>query len=282
MKNLRYFSESREMKFRNWQDILFMSSNQGPKWTEKLSRITESELQDLDDMFVIVSDTWDIVPVPTNGYESSSFFHGDYLMTLDGDGFYINLEIYKSGKITESMESSLSNFQKRLSRKGYSNSIQFEGQRSRHISEGSWIEDVSYFRGLIWMEKMNESVSTELYDLGPIFKEIDKFLNGTTRNIWISDDDDNPIFSIYVRKSKRFIGGLYRDFLDLATINILEDYQGRKIFQRFLRRLIDEYPNNIYVESILNPAVDHICSKFGFSPIGNDNMYLIQSESENQ
>jgi hypothetical protein len=202
-------------------------------------------------------------------------------MTLDGNGFYIILEIYKSGEITESMESSLINFRKRLSRKGYSNSIQFEGQRSRHMADESWIEDVSYFRGLIWMEKMNESVSTELYDLGPIFGEVDKFLNGTTRNIWISDNDDNPIFSIYVRKSKRFIGGLYRDFLDLATINILEDYQGRKIFQRFLRRLIDEYPNNIYVESILNPAVDHICSKFGFSPIGNDNMYLIR-ESINE
>jgi hypothetical protein len=35
------------------------------------------------------------------------------------------------------------------------------------------------------------------------------------------------------------------------------------------------------VESILNPAVDHICSKFGFSPIGNDNMYLIR-ESINE
>ena len=278
MKNLRYFSES----------IKWGLPVGGPSLKEELEHlpvtaplITESELQDLDDMFAIVADTWDIVPTPTEGYESSSFFHGDYLMTLNEGGMCVNFEIDKPGEVTESMESSLNNFRKRLSRKGYSDSLRRLHSVSRLIGN-SWII-VSSFSGLIWKEKINESVSSEPpYNLEPIFQEIDKFLSGTPRNLWIADNDDNPIFSIYVRKSKRFIGGLYRDFLDLATINISKDYRGRKIFQRFLRRLIDEYPNNIYVESILNPAVDHICSKFGFSPTGHDNMYLIQSVNESE
>lgn len=116
------------------------------------------------------------------------------------------------------------------------------------------------------------------YDFDPIFNQLELFLTYKNRNAWIYDNQDNPVLSIYVRRAHhRANGGMY-EFLDLASISIDESRQGEGIFTNFLKKLIDKYPTtNIYVESILNPAVRHICQKFGFQDVDSDNMFLIQS-----
>lgn len=112
------------------------------------------------------------------------------------------------------------------------------------------------------------------YNYGKIFSEIDKFLKGPERNKWISDG----MVEIYIRKSKRFIEGKLQDFFDFATINIEESIRGQKVFTNLLENFISKYPHNIYVESILNPAVSHILKKFGFkeTELDSSNMYLLR------
>jgi hypothetical protein len=118
----------------------------------------------------------------------------------------------------------------------------------------------------------------ETYDYNPIFKQLELFMSYKNRNMWLFDDEDDPVVSIYVRKAHHKVGKQTYDFLDLASISIVESRQGEGIFTDFLRRLLDKYPNqNIYVESILNPAVRHICNKFGFVDVDKDNMALVKT-----
>jgi N-acetylglutamate synthase-like GNAT family acetyltransferase len=115
------------------------------------------------------------------------------------------------------------------------------------------------------------------YDYDPIFRQLELFMSYNNRNSWIYDNQDNPIVSIYVRKAYHRVGKEMYHFLDLASISIDESRQGEGIFTNFLEKLIAKYPStNIYVESILNPAVRHICQKFGFQDVDKDNMCLIQ------
>jgi len=116
----------------------------------------------------------------------------------------------------------------------------------------------------------------ESYNQEPIFKQLDLFLKSPSRNQWLHDDPENPIMSVYVRKSRRLINGSSKDFFDLASITIDESHWGQKIFQNFLKRLVSDYPFNIYVESILSPAVEHVCEKFGFIKHHSINRYLIR------
>jgi len=117
----------------------------------------------------------------------------------------------------------------------------------------------------------------EKYDYNPIFKQLEFFMSSKNRNMWLFDDKENPVFSIYVRKSHHIIDKKIYNFLDLASITIEESRQGEGIFTNFLKTLLEKYPNqNIYVESILNPAVKHICKKFGFIDVNYDDMALIK------
>lgn len=119
----------------------------------------------------------------------------------------------------------------------------------------------------------------ESYDYDPIFNKLDLFLSYTNRNMWLYDDENNPTFSIYVRKGKHSFRGDMYDFIDLASIDIIQERQGEGIFTNFLKKLLIKYPDkNFYVESILNPAVRHICKKFGFEDVDEHNMALIRTE----
>jgi GNAT superfamily N-acetyltransferase len=122
---------------------------------------------------------------------------------------------------------------------------------------------------------------SRFYDYDPIFKQLELFMSYSNRNAWIYDNEKNPVVSIYVRKAYHRAEGNMYNFLDLASISIDEDRQGEGIFTNFLSKLIEKYPStNIYVESILNPAVRHICKKFGFKDVDKDNMFLIQEGRE--
>ena len=80
------------------------------------------------------------------------------------------------------------------------------------------------------------------------------------RNQWISE----PHLRAYVRKSNRLIEGQVIRCFDLASIEIDASEWNKGHLTRFLRRLKTEQDMPIYVESILNPAVSHVCQKEGF------------------
>ena len=119
------------------------------------------------------------------------------------------------------------------------------------------------------------------YNYKNIFKELDYFMQDfnlpRTANRWIYDDDHNPNFSIYIRRSYHMVNKKMYKFLDLASISLSEEIQGKGIFTEFLNILLEKYPNiNVYIESIQNPAVRHICKKFGFKDVDEYNMALIR------
>jgi hypothetical protein len=98
-----------------------------------------------------------------------------------------------------------------------------------------------------------------------IKKLFDDFVKSNSRNEWLYGD----IMHIYVRKSHRFIidndNSKFEECLDIANIQIDDEHQGKGIFTSLLKSIIEDYSDmNIYIESIQNPAVEHIAKKFGF------------------
>lgn len=126
---------------------------------------------------------------------------------------------------------------------------------------------------------MKHIISYREYNYNIIFQELQIFMkdfsNTRTQNKWIHDGN----LSIYIRKGYHPVDGKIYKFLDLASIAISEELQGKGIFTEFLNLLLQKYPDiNIYVESIHNPAIRHICQKFGFREIDEWNMALIRDK----
>lgn len=87
------------------------------------------------------------------------------------------------------------------------------------------------------------------------------FLHKKERNIWIYTD----CFHIYIRKSKRHYDGKLIDCIDIASIEVDEEYKGQKILTTLLETLFQKYPKfNYLVESILEPRLIGFLQKYGF------------------
>lgn len=101
----------------------------------------------------------------------------------------------------------------------------------------------------------------ELVD--PLIELFNKFYNDPLlRNTHVETDQ----VKVYVRKSQRHYEGKMVRCLDIASITIVENKnRGRGVFTMFLEKLLKKYPNeNFYIESIVNPIVMLITTKFGF------------------
>jgi hypothetical protein len=93
----------------------------------------------------------------------------------------------------------------------------------------------------------------------------DHFVKSKLRVEWLYGD----LMHVYVRKSYRFLvdgdNSRFEECLDIANIQVDDDQQGKGLFTALLKSIVEDYPEyNIYVDSIQNPAVEHICKKFGF------------------
>lgn len=102
-----------------------------------------------------------------------------------------------------------------------------------------------------------------------LLHEMAKFLASGEKANWIYGEHTH----FFVRKSLRFIredNFKLEECFDLANINVDEEHQGKGIFSWVLEQLVTEFPDmNIYIESIQNPAVEHICRKHGFVEINS-------------
>lgn len=109
-------------------------------------------------------------------------------------------------------------------------------------------------------------------------KELDKFISSVNRNKWLYGD----VMHIYVRKGFRFISddcnNSFEECLDLANIQVEDEHQGKGIFTSFLEAVVKDYKHlNIYVESIQNPIMEHICKKFGFVYVNCDQEGIVKN-----
>lgn len=73
--------------------------------------------------------------------------------------------------------------------------------------------------------------------------------------------------NLYYRITRRLIDGSMRDTIDLATIEIDEEFRGKGYFTSFLvemEKLADKYSRVIFVESILNDSLYSFLCRRGY------------------
>lgn len=127
------------------------------------------------------------------------------------------------------------------------------------------------------VQRFNEYHNNNEYDYSVIFDQLLLFLGGKRTNQYIRDD----AMSIYIRKSRRLIDGEMIQFLDLANIQIEDDYQNKGIYSNLMKKIVEKYPDyNIFIENILNPHTEPILKKLGFKYTDSVDrcMYMINNK----
>lgn len=100
-----------------------------------------------------------------------------------------------------------------------------------------------------------------------IVSQILNFWTGPKRNTWLQ----NPYLKVYVRKGNHYIENKIEKCLDIANVEVTEEYRGLGIFQAVLERILIEFKGEIiYVESILNEDLIPFLKRYNFK-IVNEN-----------
>lgn len=110
----------------------------------------------------------------------------------------------------------------------------------------------------------------------PILESLQEFIDSPKRNDWLYSDN----IKVYVRKSHRTYDKEMVKCLDIANVTVKD--RGRGEFTRMMTGLVEKFNCNIFVESIMSPAVTHVCKKLGFEPHKGfyDNMILIRETNK--
>jgi hypothetical protein len=94
--------------------------------------------------------------------------------------------------------------------------------------------------------------------------DLELFLSNTQlRNSWIFEKH----IQVYVRRSSRIYEDRLYNFLDIGSVEVIEEQRGRGIFTGFLKRFETEAINlqrGIYVESILEPRLIPFLKNMGY------------------
>jgi GNAT superfamily N-acetyltransferase len=102
--------------------------------------------------------------------------------------------------------------------------------------------------------------------------EFSKDLN--IRNKWVYERKIN----VYIRRSSRIIGTLRLPCLDLATVEVDENYRGQGIFTKFLIRFEKLAKNEnrvIYVENVMNERLKMFLLTNGYKLHQDSNEFLV-------
>lgn len=99
---------------------------------------------------------------------------------------------------------------------------------------------------------------------------VDRLEDGARYNGWANFPKYR--MSLYYRVTSRVIEGKRLDTLDLATVEVDEEFRGQGLFSQFLsdvEEIAKEYQRTIFVESILNPRLYGFLTRKGYSPAGD-------------
>lgn len=72
---------------------------------------------------------------------------------------------------------------------------------------------------------------------------------------------------IYLRASRRLLGGKVLDTIDLATVELHEEFWGKGVFSQVLaqvERKAAEHGRAVFVENVLNPIIDGALRRRGY------------------
>lgn len=102
-------------------------------------------------------------------------------------------------------------------------------------------------------EALFKALPREKPKFGPVFRG------------WFENDEDG--YKVYLRITKRHINGQRRDSVDLATIEVLPEFQGKGIFSAILAACENEARSRgavVFVESVLSNIVVDKLLKEGY------------------
>lgn len=89
-------------------------------------------------------------------------------------------------------------------------------------------------------------------DYSVTFKEY--IADETARNVWLNE----PKFSVYIRRSMRYINGEKIPCLDLGSIEVDEEERGKGVLKAFLLKMENaakQMNRAVFVESVLEPRL---------------------------
>lgn len=93
---------------------------------------------------------------------------------------------------------------------------------------------------------------------------------GRRINLWYAFEDLH--LNVYIRLTSRMIEGVVTQTLDLASVEVEEEFQGKGFFTQFLdgiEALAKTHNRVIYVESILNSFLPEVLRRRGYVQIGS-------------
>lgn len=106
-------------------------------------------------------------------------------------------------------------------------------------------------------------------DVEELKQDFQVFIVGTTRNKWLEGQDT---IKVYVRKGHRLINGAVVKTLDIATIEVNPDLQGRGIGMHVINWMHENNPFNVtFIESILNDNLYATLKREGWIDVPNSN-----------
>lgn len=108
---------------------------------------------------------------------------------------------------------------------------------------------------------MTSSNKTVIEQLADFIKQAEDGI----RNLWLSDD----IMKVYVRMGRHIIGtGKISVTLDIASVEVEEENQGRGVWTEFLEKAHEMNPwEATYVECVHNPILATSLIRHGWMPV---------------
>jgi len=97
--------------------------------------------------------------------------------------------------------------------------------------------------------------------------------NSTIRNKWFHDEK----CIIYLRKSKRYINGSFKECIEIASVEVFEDFRKKGIFKSLLLFIETIAKNNnqcVFIESIISDILLKYIQRIGYIPQNNYTEYF--------
>ena len=89
-------------------------------------------------------------------------------------------------------------------------------------------------------------------------------------------------FKVYIRTSYQHFNNQLSPTIEIATIDVYEEYTNKKVFTNFLNLIENTFPNNIiFVENVLNPKLYfHLIEKRNYKQynIQDKCLYFVKNE----
>ena len=110
-------------------------------------------------------------------------------------------------------------------------------------------------------------MKTVIEQLSDFIEETEKGL----KNLWIQDDK----MQVYVRKGYHLLSGKASTTLDIATVEVYDEYRNKGLWTEFLKSAIELNPwSAVYVENVHNPYLASSLIRRGWITAGGSGVDL--------